>query len=149
MQVLDRQGQVLDPYSIDWSAPGNIMLRQAAGSGNALGRVAIRFANPFSVYLHDTPSQHLFGRATRTVSSGCVRVEEVQRLLDWLAPDETTRARIAAAQDSGKTQQVNLARPIPVLLTYLTVEVDADGRLRYRSDSYDLDRNVQLALERL
>lgn len=149
MQVLDGQGRVLDPYAVDWSAPGNIMLRQAAGPGNALGRVAIRFANPFTVYLHDTPSQHLFGRATRTVSSGCVRVEEVQRLLDWLAPDEATRQRIIAAQDSGKTRQVNLASPVPVLLAYLTVEVDADGRLRYRADSYGLDSNVQQALEQL
>lgn len=149
MQVLDSQGRELDPYSVNWSAPGNIMLRQAAGPSNALGRVAIRFANPFAVYLHDTPSQHLFGRATRTVSSGCVRVEEVQRLLDWLAPDEATRQRLLTAQDSGKTRQVNLASPVPVLLAYLTVEVDADNRLRYRADSYGLDSNVQQALEQL
>lgn len=149
MQVLDGQGRVLDPEQIDWSAPGHIMLRQAAGPGNALGQVAIRFANPFSVYLHDTPSQHLFGRATRTVSSGCVRVEDVQRLLDLLAADEPTARAVASAKAAGKTRQVNLARPLPVLLAYLTVEVDADGRLRYRPDSYGYDRRVAEALERL
>lgn len=148
MQVLNGQGQVLDPYSVDWSAPGNIMLRQAAGPGNALGRVAIRFANPFSVYLHDTPSQHLFGRATRTVSSGCVRVEGVFSLLDLLAADDSTRQRIKQLLDSGETRQVNLARLTPVLLAYWTVEVDVDGRLRFRADSYGLDQRVAEALER-
>ncbi|MBS7325874.1 MAG: L,D-transpeptidase family protein [Thiopseudomonas sp.] len=149
MQVLDGQGQVLDPEQVDWSAPGNIMLRQAAGPGNALGQVAIRFANPFSVYLHDTPSQHLFGRATRTVSSGCVRVEDVQRLLDLLAADEPTARAVASAKAAGKTRQVNLAQPVPVLLAYLTVEVDADGRVRYRPDSYGYDGRIAAALERL
>lgn len=149
MQVLDGEGRVLDPAGIDWSAPGHIMLRQAAGPGNALGKVAIRFANPFSVYLHDTPSQHLFGRATRTVSSGCVRVEDVQRLLELLAADETTAKTLAAAQASRRTRQVNLATPIPVLLAYLTVEVDADGRLRFRPDSYGYDGQMAEALNRL
>ncbi len=149
MQVLDARGRVLDPRTIDWNAPGNILLRQAAGPGNALGRVAIRFANPFTVYLHDTPSQYLFGRATRTVSSGCVRVESVFRLLDLLAPDQPTQERISQLLGSGHTKQVNLARPVPVLLAYFTVEVDADSRLRFRSDSYGLDRQVADALERI
>ena len=146
LQVISSGGQVLDPYSIDWDAPGNIMLRQPAGPANALGRVAIRFSNPFAVYLHDTPSQHLFGRATRTVSSGCVRVEGVFSLLDLLAPDEATRKRIATTLDSGKTRQVNLVTPVPVLLGYWTVEVDVDGRLRFRADSYGYDEKVARAL---
>lgn len=148
MQVLDAQGRVLDPYEVDWSAPGNVMLRQAAGPGNALGRVAIRFANPFTVYLHDTPSQYLFGRSTRTVSSGCVRVEEVFSLLDLLAPDETTNRRISGALNSGRTQQVNLAEAVPVLLAYWTVDVDMDGRLRFRPDSYGHDERLAVALEK-
>lgn len=147
MQVLNGQGQVLDPYTVDWNAPGNILLRQAAGPGNALGRVAIRFGNPFAVYLHDTPNQHLFGRATRTVSSGCVRIEEVLRLLDLLAPDRVTQQRIEELLESGHTRQVNLVKPMPVLLAYLTVEVDADSRLRFRADSYELDAAVAAALE--
>lgn len=149
MQVLDSQGRVLDPGLVDWSAPGNILLRQEAGPGNALGRVAIRFANPFAVYLHDTPSQHLFGRATRTVSSGCVRVESVLRLLDLLAPDQPTQKRIEQLLDSGHTRQVTLVKPVPVMLAYLTVEVDADSRLRFRSDSYGLDQRVIKELERI
>ena len=149
MSVLDYNGNVLDPYSVNWQSPSGIMLRQGPGPSNALGLVAIRFANPFTVYLHDTPSQHLFGRATRTVSSGCVRVEDAQKLVDQLLFDATEqeRQRIEQIQASGKTRNVNLAKPIPVLLAYWTVEVDMDNRLRFRSDSYGHDEKIAAALE--
>ena len=149
MSVIDYQGNVLNPHSINWSAPSGIMLRQGPGPSNALGLVAIRFANPFTVYLHDTPSQHLFGRATRTVSSGCVRVEDAQKLVDQLLFDATPqeRERIVQIQASGKTRNVNLAQPIPVLLAYWTVEVDMDNRLRFRSDNYGHDAKIAAALQ--
>lgn len=149
MSVIDYQGNVLNPHSVNWSAPTGIMLRQGPGPSNALGLVAIRFANPFTVYLHDTPSQHLFGRATRTVSSGCVRVEDAQKLVDQLLFDATEeeRQRIEQIQASGKTRNVDLAKPIPVLLAYWTVEVDMDNRLRFRSDNYGHDAKIAAALE--
>ena len=149
MSVLDYQGNVLNPHSVNWNAPSGIMLRQGPGPRNALGLVAIRFANPFTVYLHDTPSQHLFGRATRTVSSGCVRVEDAQKLVDQLLFDATEqeRQRIAQIQASGKTRNVDLAKPIPVLLAYWTVEVDMDNRLRFRSDNYGHDAKIAAALQ--
>lgn len=149
MKVLDYQGNVLDPNSINWQAPTGIMLRQGPGPSNALGLVAIRFANPFTVYLHDTPSQHLFGRATRTVSSGCVRVEDAQRLVEHLLFDATEQERehIERIQASGKTRNVNLPQPVPVLLAYWTVEVDMDNRLRFRSDNYGHDAKVAAALK--
>ena len=149
MSVLDYQGNVLNPYTVNWQAPSGIMLRQGPGPSNALGLVAIRFANPFTVFLHDTPSQHLFGRATRTVSSGCVRVEDAQKLVDHLlftaSPQE--RERIEQIQASGKTRNVNLPQPIPVLLAYWTVEVDMDNRLRFRSDNYGHDAKIAAALQ--
>ncbi|WBE26475.1 L,D-transpeptidase family protein [Denitrificimonas caeni] len=149
MSVLDYNGNVLDPYSVNWQSPSGIMLRQGPGPSNALGLVAIRFANPFTVYLHDTPSQHLFGRATRTVSSGCVRVEDAQRLVDHLlfAATAQERQRIEQIQASGKTRNVNLPQPVPVLLAYWTVEVDMDNRLRFRSDNYGHDTKVAAALQ--
>ena len=30
--------------------------------------------NPYDVYVHDTPADHLFARIGRTLSHGCVRV---------------------------------------------------------------------------
>lgn len=63
LQVLDAQGRPLTADQVDWSRPGNILLRQEAGPRNPLGRIVMRFPNPYSVYLHDTPSQPLFTKA--------------------------------------------------------------------------------------
>ncbi|MFZ3152638.1 L,D-transpeptidase family protein [Pseudomonas sp.] len=145
MSVLDRDGNLLDPHSIDWDNPGAIRLRQSAGSHNPLGRVALRFDNPFAVYLHDTPSQQLFSKAPRAFSSGCVRVEAVDTLLAWLlGPDELSNVQTRIA--SGETQQYRLQHPAPLLIAYWTVEANKDGALRYYPDIYARDARLITAL---
>ena len=138
MVVLDHQGRRLAPGSVDWSHPRGILLRQAAGPSNPLGRVALRFENPFSVYLHDTPSQRLFDEAQRSVSSGCVRVENALGLTDLLL-EEGEHARVTHLLESGRTHEYRLAQSMPILMAYWTAEVDADNRLRFRPDVYGLD----------
>ena len=147
LSVLDREGRPLDARLVDWDNPGSIYLRQAAGANNPLGRVALRFANPFAVYLHDTPSQRLFDKSPRVFSSGCVRVEAVQTLLAWLLEAqelELVLQRIA----SGKTREYRMQRPAPLLIAYWTVEVRSDGSLRYAPDIYDQDAALIAALAR-
>lgn len=147
MTVLDHQGRRLDPHAVDWSRPRGILLRQAAGPSNPLGRVALRFENPFSVYLHDTPSQRLFDEAQRSFSSGCVRVENALGLTDLLLEDGE-HAHVARLLDSGRTHEYRLSRPMPILMAYWTAEVDADNRLRFRPDVYGLDAALHRALTR-
>nr|WP_284060341.1 L,D-transpeptidase family protein [Pseudomonas sp. NW5] len=149
MQVLDYAGNRLDPQQIDWSRPGPILLRQTAGSHNPLGRVAIRFANPFSVYLHDTPSQALFDKLPRVFSSGCVRVERAAQLTDLLLDSSSAaqRQRIAQWQDSGETRNVNLPRALPILMAYWTASVEDDA-LHFRPDLYHADERLRVALDR-
>lgn len=147
MGVFDHQGRRLDPHSVDWSNPRGILLRQAAGPSNPLGRVALRFANPFSVYLHDTPSQRLFDEAQRTFSSGCVRVENALGLTDLLL-EEGEHARVARLLESGRTHEYRLARSVPILMAYWTVEVGEDDRLHFRPDLYGLDAALQRAFNR-
>ncbi len=145
MRVLDAQGNSLDPHSVDWNNPHGILLRQDAGPDNPLGQVAIRFANPFSVYLHDTPSQPLFGRASRAFSSGCVRVEAAMQLADLLLePGE--RETVATLLQTGKTHEYRLARPTPILMAYWTADTDENGRPVYRPDIYKRDAALLQAL---
>lgn len=149
-RVLDSDGNELIPEEIDWNAPGNITLRQEAGPGNALGQVAIRFPNPFSVYLHDTPSKGLFARDRRATSSGCVRVENAMTLVEHLLADagDIDSARARELLDSGRTRRVNLVTPVPVRLGYWTVDVSADGEPAFRPDIYGFDARITRALSR-
>ncbi len=145
LQVIDYDGRVLDPQQVDWANPGKIMLRQAAGPDNPLGRVVIRFANPFSIYLHDTPSQGLFTRNQRAFSSGCVRVQSIMELVDLLLTDEE-RERVETLLARGETYEFRLAQPTPILLGYWTAEADSAGTPRFRPDIYHRDGTLLAAL---
>lgn len=149
-QALDSAGKPLDPATIDWNRPGNILLRQAAGPANPLGQVAIRFPNPYAVYLHDTPSKSQFGKGMRAFSSGCIRVERPLELVELLFndPQKWSREQIEAAIATGATRDVGLVTPVPILLAYYTVAVGGDGRILFKHDIYDRDREVLAALDR-
>lgn len=145
LQVLDSDGRPLAVDEIDWDNPGNILLRQDAGPKNPLGQMAIRFPNPFSVYLHDTPSQALFQKAPRAFSSGCVRVEQAMQLRDLLlSPAERQRTNELLA--TGLTHEFRLATPVPILLSYWTVQADRQGQLLYAPDIYGRDATLSAAL---
>ncbi|MFO1428298.1 MAG: L,D-transpeptidase family protein, partial [Steroidobacteraceae bacterium] len=106
LRVLDRNGQPVDPASVDFTARSfPYTLRQDAGKDNALGAVKIMFPNPYSVYLHDTPSKSLFERDQRTFSSGCIRTERPLELVERLLadPQRWNRAAIDAVVAQGET----------------------------------------------
>ena len=126
----------LDPEEVDWEAlaVGRIELpvRKLPGPDNAMGRVKFMLPNDLGIYLHDTPERELFGKAERRFSSGCVRVEDAQRLGKWLF------GRTLKAQSDAPEQHVNLPKPVPVYITYLTA-APADGSIVFRSDPYGRD----------
>lgn len=148
IQVLGPSGQLLDPWRVDWNNPGGIVLRQASGPQNALGRIALRFPNDHLVFLHDTPAQGLFSRQQRAFSSGCIRVQGVLELAQLLYDDTGTDHDVRALIDSGATRNVPLARPMPVILHYWTVQADENGELSFRPDIYERDAALLAALNR-
>ncbi|GAA0258291.1 L,D-transpeptidase family protein [Rhodanobacter caeni] len=150
LRVLDGQGRELAPASVDWANPRGIVLRQDAGPHNSLGRLAIRFPNDYAVYLHDTPHQELFAHPQRANSSGCIRVERPRELAELLLDDPArwSRDAIDRAIDTGKTQNVTLARPVTLLLAYWTVDLHDNGRIGFRPDIYRRDAPLLAALER-
>lgn len=145
MRVLDLQGKPLDPTTVDWLRPGAIMLRQDAGPQNPLGKMALRFPNPFSVYLHDTPSQALFEKSPRAFSSGCVRVEAVGRSLELLL-SEAERKQVDGLLASGNTVEYKLPRQVPIIMAYWTAEADESSQPLFRPDIYGHDARLIAAL---
>ena len=154
LNVLDAQGNVVDPASVDWSKfkSGHIpyTLRQDPGPKNALGRVKIMFPNSYNVYLHDTPSQSKFEESDRAFSSGCVRIERPLELAALLLADPSrwNAETIQRVIDAGRTQNVTLPNKVPVLLAYWTAWVDPQGRVNFRRDVYGQDAQWAAALER-
>ena len=146
LRVFDHAGKALDPALVDWQRPGAILLRQDAGPKNPLGRLVIRFANPFSVYLHDTPSQQLFKKSPRAFSSGCVRVEGILELLDQVLP-ASERLALEVRLAKGRTEQVALERRLPIVLAYWTADLHDSGRPLLRNDIYALDAPLLAALQ--
>ena len=144
LEVIDRNGNRVDPASIDWNryTARNFpyVLRQAAGEDNALGRVKIMFPNPYLVYLHDTPSRSLFEKEDRAFSSGCIRVERPFELVERLLADPAwDGAALRAAVDAGQTRTIRLRKPVKLLLIYWTVDEDDLGRVVFRRDVYGRD----------
>lgn len=151
LTILDRQGRRIDPSNINWPAatPGNFpyVLRQPPGPNNALGRVKFVFPNEHTVFLHDTPSQDLFGSDRRTFSSGCIRVEHALDLAALLLqPQGWTPERIQSVIDGGTTETVFLEAPLPVLIVYWTASVGATGQLRFARDVYNRDAKLRRAM---
>jgi len=150
IRVLDREGNVLDPSSVDWSNPRGLTLRQDAGPDSSLGQVVIRFPNDYAIYLHDTPHRELFAKTVRATSSGCIRVENPLQLVELLFNDPVkwNSAGIQNQLANGKTQNISLPVKVPVLLAYWTVDLESDGRVAFKPDVYGYDAPVLRALNR-
>ena len=131
MEFVDTSGKPVDPASIDLA---DIRRSIASGSGQArttaLGLVKFMFPNQYNVYLHDTPTDSLFARASRSFSHGCVRLEQPLALAQYVLRDqpEWTKERIEQAMQAGNERTVKLRRPIPVYLVYWTARVTGRGR---------------------
>jgi murein L,D-transpeptidase YcbB/YkuD len=156
MKYLDRQGYqvvsdfvdnptIIDPTTIDWKAVAdgklNILIRQLPGPWNTMGRIKFMFPNHEGVYLHDNPERELFEEAARFYSGGCVRLESAWRLSHWLFGRDLTW------KGAGTEEEVPLAKPVPVYITYLTAAPQQDGSsIAFFDDVYKRDATRMAAL---
>ena len=131
-----------DPASIDWTSgrPKQLSYRQQPGKENPLGFVKINFHNQFSVYMHDTPQESLFGASFRAASSGCVRVLGIDQLATWLLADQGwTQERVQHMKQSGERLDVRVKRPVPLYFAYISAWATEDGVIQFRRDIYAKD----------
>ncbi len=136
-------GPEIDPALVDWaSTPGErYFFRQESGDNNALGMVKINFKNEHMVYMHDTPHREDFGGNARYQSSGCVRVDKVRLLVDWImnGQDGYTDDQFELITASQESHAVPVQDPPNVIFMYLTAWATDDGRVNFRPDIYSLD----------
>ena len=135
----------INPDSIDWnSIKGGFpyVLRQNPGKKNALGYIKFLFSNPFSIYLHDTPSKQLFQKDIRTFSSGCIRLEKPWELAEFVLNGNNSDINLTEKIKSGETITINLPKQMPIYLTYLTAWVDDQNHIHFAEDVYGRDKRL-------
>ena len=141
-----KDAPLVNPRSVNWGQyrySKNMPYRfaQVPGYKNALGKVKFLFPNKFSVYMHDTPSKHLFKRTKRAFSHGCIRLQKPRELLRTFSTfNENVDFDKSQKTLKGKKKTfLNLNRKVPIDVIYLTVRVDYDGVLQFRDDVYHYD----------
>ena len=136
-------GPEVDPATIDWNNldPKRYHFRQEPGKGNAMASVKINFANKYAVYMHDTPTKQLFSQGSRYFSSGCVRIDKVHIVTDWIlrGQGDWNRKKINSVVKAGERLDVKVQSRPQVLFVYLTAWATADGIVHFRNDIYNLD----------
>jgi murein L,D-transpeptidase YcbB/YkuD len=121
------------------------VIRQLPGPTNALGKVKFLFPNSYDIYFHDTPSKSLFERSKRAYSHGCIRLSDPEKMATYLLRNqpEWTPEKIFEAMNAEEEKYVKLKNPVPVVITYYTAWVDDAGKLNFRDDIYDHDKNLE------
>ncbi|TXI26126.1 MAG: hypothetical protein E6Q61_00845 [Nitrosomonas sp.] len=100
------------------------------------------FSNPFSIYLHDTPSKQLFQKDVRTFSSGCIRLEKPWELARFALNGNNSGINLTEKINSGETITINLTKRVPIYLTYLTAWVDDQDHIHFAEDVYGRDKRL-------
>lgn len=147
-EVTNGRGRRVSSSSINWGQYGGKVpydVRQKPGAKNALGELKILFPNKHNIYMHDTPSKHLFKRDTRAFSHGCVRLQDPRGMaaavLGW------SQDQIAAKLKKGHAEQAVDSR-IPVYVSYFTAWPDDAGEVGYSADVYGRDKRLRTALDK-
>jgi murein L,D-transpeptidase YcbB/YkuD len=135
---------LLDPAQVDWHAVAagseKVRVRQLPGPANSMGQLKIGFPNAQDIFLHDTPVKAAFNSGDRSLSHGCVRLEDAQRLGRWLLGADPRPT------SDEPEQHAKLPTPVPIYVTYLTAQA-RDGQLAFVDDIYgrDAPRLTQVA----
>ena len=143
IRIYSKDGQEVPTTAINWNSleAVNYKFREDPSTENSLGVVRINIANPYGVYMHDTPSKGIFGDDFRYVSSGCIRVQNVRDYVTWLLRDTPgwDRDHIDEAIRSGQRVDAKLAAPVNVYWVYVTAWAQPGGVTQFREDIYQRD----------
>jgi murein L,D-transpeptidase YcbB/YkuD len=142
-QVLTSYGQdakLIDPHEVDWQGVVDgrvdVSLRRLPSPANSMGAMKFMLPNYFGIYLHDSPERDHFTKNELWFSNGCVRLEDYKRVARFLF-----NGNIPQGDNPKVEKEVDLPTPIPVYMTYLTVQPTADG-VEFLEDHYGRDAHL-------
>jgi L,D-transpeptidase YcbB len=155
--LLDAKNEEVDPYFVDWSKyktgiPYKVI--QGSGDDNALGVLKFNFPNKYAVYLHDTNQRFYFSRQQRSLSHGCVRVQEWQKLSQFILNNDSTYVVTKGKTNYTRTDSVTewlskkekhyipVRDRLPLFIRYFTCE-GRDGKIFFYDDIYSEDHRLK------
>ncbi|MCC7251981.1 L,D-transpeptidase family protein [Hyphomicrobium sp.] len=149
---MSKNGRPVDPYYVDWSSADirQFDVQQPPGPANVLGLFKFTFHNKHIVYMHDTPTKHLFEKPSRPFSHGCVRVRNPVRLAELVleADKGWSPEQVQALVSGGRAVEnpIPLETKIPVHIVYFTERIDEAGESHRFKDVYGHEQRLVLAL---
>jgi murein L,D-transpeptidase YcbB/YkuD len=144
--VVDHNDDVVDPAKVKWKKLSKryfpYQIKQQEGDNNSLGVIKFNFRNRFSVYMHDTNVRWMFGKSFRALSHGCVRVQQWEKLSDFLIRNDTLRYHPDTLRAWIKRQEKHVIsgfHRVPVYFRYFTCE-GRNGHEKFYNDIYGEDK---------
>lgn len=148
---LFRDGSEVNPDSIDWttipSGSCPFSFKQDPGRGNSLGIIKFDFPNPYHVYVHDTPTKHLFSKEFRAYSHGCMRCQFPVKLARTIYHYDLN-GDVPMISDSNYVDKrlknkghgsIKLKKKVPVFVEYCSV-VYRKNQVVHLIDVYNYDK---------
>jgi L,D-transpeptidase YcbB len=149
-EVVDGKGTPVTDWSAERLLHGGLIVREKPGPKNSLGLIKFMFPNKYNIYLHSTPATELFSRTKRDFSHGCIRLQEPEKLADWLFQDDSnwTADKIHDEMENGQDNHiVPLPKPVPIVIFYATAMVANDGpeqgQVYFFNDIYGYDKEME------
>jgi murein L,D-transpeptidase YcbB/YkuD len=149
IKVFDSNGNEVSANNWNLSNAKSYRYVQTPGTFNSLGMVKFSFPNRFSVYLHDTNHRDFFEKQKRSLSSGCVRVQNPLELAEYLLGNKTdwNIEKITEILQSKNTKNVTIKNEVGVHILYWTAWSEKNT-LIFRDDIYNLDAELYQKLSR-
>ena len=155
--LYDATGKKVNPDSVNWSSyekgiPFRVV--QPGGDANSLGIMKFNFPNKHSVYLHDTNQRGLFNNSFRSLSHGCVRVQNWDSLYQYIIlSDKKANADDIASNhllvdsvknwlSAKKRRTISVTNELPIYIRYFTV-APKNGKIEFYEDVYGEDGKIR------
>ena len=156
-ETTDSSGKVVQASATEVEH-GQVAVREKPGPKNSLGLVKFMFPNEYDIYLHSTPQPELFERTRRDFSHGCVRVQHPDQLAVWVLKQggvsngtdgDWDLDKVQEAMNSGQDNHtVSLKKSLPIVIFYLTANVEEDGDVHFFDDLYGYDKELDDVLSK-
>lgn len=156
LYLLNGKGEHVDASSINWAKYTKeipFLIQQGSGDDNALGVIKFNFENPYSVYLHDTNQRYLFKNSVRSLSHGCVRVQDWQKLANFIVRNDSLKWKktelmpyntdsIISWIAQKQKHSISVKNKIPLFIRYFSCEA-VNGSIKFYDDIYAEDKALK------